>query len=490
MSLRTLERPLTRPVEGPSLSAEALLGRVALALNSTLELREVLRLLAEITLDATGADRCSLFLLEGFVLRPAVAIGWEPQDELWAAFREMGPIDLRAVPSGWERLAEGSAVGIEDAQLSDLVPPVWAERFELRSLVLVPLLAQGEPCGLMAVDYRRPRPFGEDELRLLEAIGSYAGVAVRNARLFEGTHRRARLQEALARGMAALASPLDPARIAHHLVDAYVDLLGARVSAIGLFDPARKEITTVAARGTNRVRGPIPFSEVPEHIVTHLWTEWTIAKRPVEFGDEPWFADVVGGREAGACWYLVLPLVVDGHSQGVVLLGFDAATTMDVEERCSAEALAGVAAAALERTALLERLAWQVGQLDVLHRMSIALSEGGQASALVAGLNDLLSHHGIHVAGVAFRDRSIARRFGGAEPTRQERQLCAHPSSNESVELPDGNIAIPMRLGRHVIGTLRVGPAGLSEEKRAFVEVLAREMAAVASRAALRAAMD
>src|SRR5207245_9727516 len=78
-----------------------------------------------------------------------------------------------------------------DAASSALVPRIWTRRFSLRSLVLVPLVAAGEPCGLMVVDYRTPRRFPADEVRLLEAIGASAGVAVRNARLFEETRAAA-----------------------------------------------------------------------------------------------------------------------------------------------------------------------------------------------------------------------------------------------------------------------------------------------------------
>ncbi|MGH2685722.1 MAG: GAF domain-containing protein, partial [Actinomycetota bacterium] len=185
---------------------ERLLERVALALNSTLELRGVLRVLAEVTLEVSGADRCSLFLLEGHTLHPAVAIGTEEDGDLWSAFRGMGPVDLDDIPGALEHLRAGKAVGIDDAGASNLVPHGWVERFSLRTLVLVPLLAAGEPCGLMAVDFRTYHPIGQRELALLEAIGAYAGVAVRNARLFEAVSRRARLQEAMARGASALVS--------------------------------------------------------------------------------------------------------------------------------------------------------------------------------------------------------------------------------------------------------------------------------------------
>src|SRR5438874_2116760 len=148
----------------PAASGEELLERVALTLNSSLELREVLRSLAELVLETVGVDRCSLFLLEDGRLRPAVAIGTRSEESLWSAFRAMGSVDLESIPGARPLLQAGRALPIEDPASCDLVPRTWTRRFSLRSLVLVPLLAGGEPSGLMAVDHRTGRTFHGSEL--------------------------------------------------------------------------------------------------------------------------------------------------------------------------------------------------------------------------------------------------------------------------------------------------------------------------------------
>lgn len=195
-----LERPpeldRSRPVRA-EVGDGSLLERVALTLNSTLELWEVLKTLAGLTLEVTGADRCSIFLLEGHVLSPVAAIGMSRDEVSWARFKAMGPVDVSAIPTGWEYLAQGRAVPVRDARSSGLIPLEWVDRFDLKSLVLVPLLAAGEPCGVMSVDYQRTRSFSADELRLLEAIGAYAGVAIRNARLFDKLERQLKHMEIL-----------------------------------------------------------------------------------------------------------------------------------------------------------------------------------------------------------------------------------------------------------------------------------------------------
>jgi len=56
----------------------------------------------------------------------------------------------------------------------------------IRSVLAVPLIARGELQGAIYVDTRMSeRPFGEAELRLLQAMASQAAMAIRSARLYD-----------------------------------------------------------------------------------------------------------------------------------------------------------------------------------------------------------------------------------------------------------------------------------------------------------------
>lgn len=466
------------------LAAERVLQRVATALNSTLELREVLRSLAEATREATGAARCTLFLLDQGVFTPAVALGMENED-LWRTFREMPAVTLD--PEQARLFRRFRAVAIEDARTDPLIPRPWVDRFDLRALVIVPLLAVGEPCGLMVVDYPTVRAFDQEELGLLEAIGQSAGVAVRNARLFEAERRRARLQEALARGAAALSQPLEPGFIAGRLAAAYTDLLGASCCAIGRVDYEREEVVPILVSGLADPP-PLPFSYFPKHLRRQVDGTWQQGRlNALEFGDEPAFARLASCAKQGAVKYLLVPMMTQDRPSGVVLLGFPASVRLDHEARSAAETLANIAAAALERHGLLGELARQVRQMDVLYRMSTALTEHADARALAAKLNDLLGHDRYQIAALAFREPNMVRRLGGERLTAAERRLAPGVSS---VLLEEGLHAVPMRVGRRLVGTLRVRAGHLTRDDEAFLVALGSGVAEVASRGALRAALD
>lgn len=468
-----------------------LLERIALTLGSTLELREVLHLLAEMGREATGAQRCSLFLLDGRTLRPAVAIGAYADDELWVEFQRLEPIRLDG--ERWELMKAGRAIAFDDARATrGIVPEEWVERFSIGALAMVPLVTRSEPCGVMALDWSEPGPVSPDDLGLLEAVATYAGIAVANARLYESVQRKADLQQALVRGAAALSSVLETDDLAHRLCEGFTDLVDARLCGIGLLNAEWSRVTTLVVKGGNDLRAPLPLDDIPRDLVNEVRAEWEHTPRPLRFDAEPFFDRAVGGIRAGAAWYLLVPLVVEGRARGAALLGFEAERSFDTHEHAAVEALMGLAASALERRLLLDRLARRYAQLDTLFRVSAALTEGADAGALVDEMNALLSGHGIEVSGFAWRDRRLARHLAGAEPDPVEREAWRGGRWRRDTwaELPRGDLAVPMRLGKSLVGTLRVRPCTLDADDRVFVEAVARGLAEVADRSCLRAAVE
>jgi signal transduction histidine kinase len=460
--------------------------RVATALDSPIELRDTLTTLAALARELVGATRCTIFLVEGAQLHAAVSVSETPDPELAAALRSMPPIDIE--PDAWDLLGRGQPVVIDDARTNPLVPPGWADLFDVSSVALLPCLSP-QPCGLLAAERDRDQPFTDAELAAFQRVASSVADAVASARPFDVVARRARLAEALTRAAHALAAPLTHEDIARRLVDAYTDLLGARMCAIGLVDDAQVRMTTVVSRNTLPVE-PVELTEIPEHIVRTLGEMWADRKQPMRLGDDPWLDGLLGSRRVGVRWYLVVPLLNHGHTLGAVVIGFGEKTTLAPEEVAAAEALAAFAGAAFERYGLLTDLDRQLRRLDALYHASSALTEGtATARALITRLNRLLADHGFEVVSLAFRARGIARHIGGDEPTPEERKTWVGAKAT-SLALGDGTLAVPMRTGRKLVGTLRVRPVTVEPDQRAFLEALAAGLAEVASRSALRAEVE
>ncbi|MGH2731196.1 MAG: sensor histidine kinase [Actinomycetota bacterium] len=459
---------------------------MAFALNSSLELWEVLKGLARITLEETGADRCSVFVLENEEFRPAVALAGTRDERLWRAFRSMGPLRSDEIGAAWECLHAGLPVVIEDSRTCDSIPRRWVDQFSLVSVALVPLIAEDKLCGLMAVDYGCPHSFAERELSLLGSIASYAGMAVRNARLYESTRRRFALQEGLARTAAALVQPLDRVALAERLVDAYGHLFPARLCAIALASEDDSRVVAAASFGLEDERQSIPVSEIPEYILERLRRAWREG-RALEFRDDAWF-DSLLGNDRRSLWYLVLPLRTGGYVRGGVVVGLPAGVSLAGEERAVALALADIASAAFERSSLADRLARQLRHMELLHNLGAAVAEKGDARVLVRRLNRLLKGHKAEVTALAFRDRNLARRLGGTEPTPEERR--AWREGGGVAQLRDGAHAFTMRVGSRIAGSLRVSCSGMDPEQRSFLETLAHGVGEVAYRMAARAEVE
>ncbi|MGH2755664.1 MAG: GAF domain-containing protein [Actinomycetota bacterium] len=459
---------------------------VALALNSTLELSEVLRVLAGITLDAAEADRCSIFLMEDHKLVPTAAIGRVVNEDLWSAFQAMGDIELDELPGAMDLLYLGEPVPIVDASSSRFIPEGWLSRFTLRSLVIVPLLVAEEPCGVMAVDYQAPQTFEPERLRLLEAIGAYAAVAVRNARLFEATRRRSELQEALARAATQLISPLPRREVASRLLDACLSIVDADVCAIGLLDADDKNLEAIATRGIRHMRTPIPVADIPLHIVATMQDNWD-AEEPIELGESRHVAEFLGISGEPEISYLIVPLKAEHHLRGGILLGTRKHLRLQKQERSALRTLATIASASFERGLLLQHLRRRVRHTQILHDLGDSLSGRLDADGLVEHLNTLLRREGLELSGFAFRDKQMADYLGGCEETTSDREAW---KTRRFVAKPDGDLCVPMKLGRRIVGSMRVRKQDLNAAERAFVGALAQGVAEVASRATLRAELE
>jgi signal transduction histidine kinase len=313
-------------------------------------------------------------------------------------------------------------------------------------------------------------------------------VAVRNAHLYADARRRASFQEALTHCAETLVSTLEPEEIARRLVDAYTEMTGARACIIGLFDSERATLNALASRGLRLPAAPIPLTAVPRHILERAWKGWEQARVPLEFGNDPWFHEEFGGREAGAGWYLLSPLVAGERTPGCVLLGFAADHRLDAEGRSGVAALTSIASAAVERALLHRRLERRTRELDALYRASAALTEGADVPAMLEELNALLEVHGVRVVSVAFRDERLARRLRAEPLTTAERDALRGRCGWESVA--EDWAAVPMPLGRRIFGVLRVEPRALAPWQRTFLGTIAHGLAEVAQRDDLRTSVE
>jgi two-component system, sensor histidine kinase PdtaS len=184
-----------------------LLTETTAAVNSTLDLEEVMHLVADKVADALHADACFVYLYD------------ERSGELVLRATHGTRIDeMTRRP----RMRPGE--GITGSAAAELQPVMIASaahldpRFkefpnlpesEYESILAVPILAQGERlAGALNIRTREPREYRRDEVELLQAIADQVAQSILHAQLYAQAQRRVAELEALARISEAVSESL------------------------------------------------------------------------------------------------------------------------------------------------------------------------------------------------------------------------------------------------------------------------------------------
>lgn len=159
---------------------------VARTVNSSLDIMEVLQQVVASTSAALGARACSLRLLGPD--RKHLLFG--AAHGLSAGYRAKGPVLMAQSEVDREALDAARAVYIADARLDARFQyPEQAREEGIVSVLVVPLLVQEQPVGVLRVYTPAERAFTERELALAEAIASLSALAIENSRLYERLNR-------------------------------------------------------------------------------------------------------------------------------------------------------------------------------------------------------------------------------------------------------------------------------------------------------------
>jgi two-component sensor histidine kinase/putative methionine-R-sulfoxide reductase with GAF domain len=212
-----------------------LLTETIAAVNSSLDLQEVLELVASKVADALGTDACFVYLYD------------ERADELvLRATHGTRVEELTRTP----RMRPGE--GITGVAAAERAPVMIAEqahldaRFkefpnlpedEYESILAVPIVTRADELeGALNVRTREPRTFTAAEIELLVAIASQVAQTIEHAKLYERAQRRVAELEALARISEAVSESLYLEESLDAIVTTTMESLHATGAALVLED--------------------------------------------------------------------------------------------------------------------------------------------------------------------------------------------------------------------------------------------------------------
>ncbi len=152
---------------------------IARAMNSSLELQEVLQQIVKSTTETTGSKGCTLMLLDerGEQLEVMASFGLSDH------YVKKGP--LSADKSIFETL-KGKPVIIEDATSDPRVQyPREAKQEGIASIVSLPIILREKVVGVLRLYTAVPCRFAQDDIEFLSAVALQSGLAIENAKLYE-----------------------------------------------------------------------------------------------------------------------------------------------------------------------------------------------------------------------------------------------------------------------------------------------------------------
>jgi signal transduction histidine kinase len=221
---------------------------VAVAVGEPLNLARVLGLVVRNVRQLLDADRVTVLLTdeaEEFLV-PSTSVARCEDATLWERFLTMPPISLPRPSPEEESFRAGQVLVIQDASTSPLVPPVWRDSFGLVSLVIAPLLVDGELLGALVVE--GPRFTQTENLAPVQAVAGLAAAAVRSARGQERLIGRMREVEFWLDSIEDLNESSGLHRTSQAAIDGLITLLAGRSCSINVFADG-DHVHTVASRG-------------------------------------------------------------------------------------------------------------------------------------------------------------------------------------------------------------------------------------------------
>lgn len=269
---------------------------------------EILDLIVKSAVETMDGKACSLFLIRSRrdadgLFYPAAQIGLSDE------YIHSGPAVGRDITR--DILMKGGYLAAHDATTDPRLQNHEIKKKEgIASLLVVPVIAEKDPIGILVLYTSEPRDFSSEEIDFLKGLADQGGIAILHAHT---EHRIKRNLELLAAVAEHLSSSLDIKVVLHLMTSEITNAFDLHGVTIRLLDDTSKELKLVASYGLSETylnKGPVSSKRIR-----------TVLKNKVELIDDvnTYAIDYRKERVAeGIKSMLHLPITVKGSVIGIM----------------------------------------------------------------------------------------------------------------------------------------------------------------------------
>ena len=327
--------------------------RIAQVLGSTLSRAETLDALAQAACEALGGNAALVLELRGDA---AVLAGThELPEPVRSGLAERAGAALWPFsgPRGEETVLASPDLQTDERFDAALRDPLVAEGYG--SLLCAPVAGVHDQAYAVAVLFRGPRTFADEDVLLTEHLSGAARGALERSELFEGERRARTFSQRLARVGALLATSLDPAIVLDEVARRAPGLLGADAAVIRVLEGDQLVVRAAAGPGTERLVG---VAAVSSAAVSGAVAQSRAPLAIQDVGDQPRLARGDLLLEGGTAACLAVPVAAHGGGlYGVLAVYSRAPRPWRDDEIQALAALAAAASASVANAELYSRVA-------------------------------------------------------------------------------------------------------------------------------------
>ncbi len=228
---------------------EKLFLHAARMLNSTLEYEELMKLVLELTVDATGAEAALVYRLDKTldILKARFFDGRDFSVKFLSLPKGQGII-------GW--VAEHREPVIANDILSDQrfyrqIEEIGDIKF--RSILAIPLIGRGQMIGVIEAINKINGNFDDRDLDTLVGLANQIAVAIDNARLYREAKQESMERQLLYEVGKKLSSTLNIDEVLKLILDSLQKVVGFDGGAVFLINEEKNEVSTVYSEGYENV---------------------------------------------------------------------------------------------------------------------------------------------------------------------------------------------------------------------------------------------